>query len=153
LNTILTQLVWNVLSPYVYDTKDVQILYSIKCSDLFFHISTSKYFESTFLSLYQKQFHFFIGFWVDNLFCLFYLADTPPFKQKIPLTSLEDPKFPCIFMKMKKTSNIINYFFMKWSWLVYISHTNKINTTSLKWLQLWDDPNFTTYLSMQPMPM
>jgi len=79
-----------------------------KCSDLFFHISTSKYFESTFLSLYQKQFHFFIGFWVDNLFCLLYLVDTPPFEQKMPLTSLKDPKFPCIFMKMKKTSNIIN---------------------------------------------
>jgi hypothetical protein len=60
----------------------------------------------------------------------------------MPLTSLEDPKFPCKFMKMRKNSNIINQPFMKWSWFVYISHTNKINTMSPKSLQLWDDPNF-----------
>jgi len=102
LNIVLTQLVSNVLSPYFYDTKDVQILYSTKCSDLFFHISTSKYFEYSFLSSYKKLLHFFIGFWADDLFCLLYLANTPPFEQKMPLTSLKDHKFPCIFMKMKK---------------------------------------------------
>jgi hypothetical protein len=62
LNIVLTQLVSNVLSPYFYDTKDVQILYSTKCSDLLFHISTSKYFEYTFLSMYKNYFIFLLDF-------------------------------------------------------------------------------------------
>jgi hypothetical protein len=36
--------------------------------------------------------------------------------------------------------------FRKWRWFVNTSHPNEINNMCLKTLQLWDNPNFTTYL-------
>jgi hypothetical protein len=48
---------------------------------------------------------------------------------------------------MEKNKNNNNKIaFRKSRWFVYISHPNEINRMCLKSLQLWGDPNFTTYL-------
>jgi hypothetical protein len=72
LNTILTQLVSNILSTYFYDIEVVQTLYltshklNVELHGFIFF--TSKYFESTFLCPYQKLFHFLIELWARYLF-------------------------------------------------------------------------------------
>jgi hypothetical protein len=75
----LTQLISNVLSNYFYDTKVVQTLYptshKIKVMTYGF-MSTSRYFESTFLCPIKILFHFLIALWVYYFFFLVYLTDT-----------------------------------------------------------------------------